>query len=65
MGKVVVLSHKLWQMRYGGVGDIIGREILLDDEKYLRHRRHASRIPVYDQLHPFVGSFGARSGDVG
>jgi putative ABC transport system permease protein len=33
-GKVVVLSHKLWQMRYGGVGDIIGREILLDDEKY-------------------------------
>jgi putative ABC transport system permease protein len=33
-GKVVVLSHKLWQMRYGGVSDIIGREILLDDEKY-------------------------------
>jgi len=34
MNKVVVLSHKLWQMRYGGVGDIIGREILLNDEKY-------------------------------
>jgi predicted permease len=34
MNKVVVLSHKLWQLRYGGVGDIIGREILLDDEKY-------------------------------
>jgi putative ABC transport system permease protein len=32
--KVVVLSHKLWQMRYGGERDIIGREILLDDEKY-------------------------------
>jgi predicted permease len=33
-GKVVVLSHKLWQMRYGGLSDVIGREILLDDEKY-------------------------------
>ncbi len=32
--KVVVLSHKLWQMRYGGERDVIGREILLDDEKY-------------------------------
>jgi len=32
--KVVVLSHKFWQMRYGGERDIIGREILLDDEKY-------------------------------
>jgi len=32
--KVVVLSYKLWQTRYGGVSDIIGREILLNDEKY-------------------------------
>ncbi|HEY7182127.1 MAG TPA: ABC transporter permease [Blastocatellia bacterium] len=32
--KVVVLGYKLWQMRYGGARDIIGREILLDDEKY-------------------------------
>jgi len=33
-GKVVVLSHKLWQTRYGGEEDIIGKEILLDDEKH-------------------------------
>ncbi|HEU0176607.1 MAG TPA: ABC transporter permease [Blastocatellia bacterium] len=32
--KVVVLSYKFWQTRYGGERDIIGREILLDDEKY-------------------------------
>jgi predicted permease len=32
--KVVVLSHNFWQMRYGGDLNVIGREILLDDEKY-------------------------------
>jgi putative ABC transport system permease protein len=32
--KVVVLSHNFWQRRYGGDLNIIGREILLDDEKY-------------------------------
>jgi putative ABC transport system permease protein len=32
--KVAVLSHKFWQTRYGGERDVIGREILLDDEKY-------------------------------
>src|SRR5262245_9168581 len=32
--KVVVLSNNFWQTRYGGDLNIIGREILLDDEKY-------------------------------
>jgi putative ABC transport system permease protein len=32
--KVVVLSHNFWQKRYGGDVNIIGREILLDDEKH-------------------------------
>jgi putative ABC transport system permease protein len=50
MNKVVVLSHKLWQMRYGGVGDIIGREILLDDEKY-------SVIGVMPSEFQFMGSY--------
>jgi len=33
-GKVVVLSNRLWKTRFGGEREIIGREILLNDEKY-------------------------------
>ena len=32
--KVVVLSYKLWQQRYGGDASIIGRELLLSGEKH-------------------------------
>ena len=32
--KVVILNHTLWQQRYGGEQDIIGRQLLLDGEKY-------------------------------
>jgi len=32
--KVVVISYPLWQSRYGGDAGIIGRDILLNDEKY-------------------------------
>lgn len=32
--KVVVLSYRLWQQRYGGEQSIIGRELLLSGEKY-------------------------------
>jgi putative ABC transport system permease protein len=32
--KVVMLSHALWQRRYGGDPDIVNRDILLNDEKY-------------------------------
>ncbi|MEK6323122.1 MAG: ABC transporter permease [Acidobacteriota bacterium] len=32
--KVVALSYRLWQQRYGGEPGIIGREILLNGEKY-------------------------------
>ena len=31
---VVILSHGLWQRRYGGDRGILGRDILLNDEKY-------------------------------
>ena len=29
--RVVVISHGLWQRRFGGASDIIGRKISLDD----------------------------------
>ena len=32
--KVAVLSYQLWQTRYGGVNDIINRDILLNGEKH-------------------------------
>jgi putative ABC transport system permease protein len=32
--KAVLMSHRLWQSRYGGEPSIIGRELLLNDEKY-------------------------------
>src|SRR5947207_2974718 len=31
--RVVILSHRLWQTRFGGARDIIGKDILLNDEK--------------------------------
>lgn len=32
--KVVVLSHSLWQQRYGGERSVVGRELVLNGEKY-------------------------------
>ena len=32
--KVAILSHGLWQRRYGAEANIVGRDILLDGEKY-------------------------------
>ena len=32
--RVVVISHGLWQRRFGGASDIIGRKISLNDEPY-------------------------------
>lgn len=33
-GKVTLLSYDLWQRRYGGDASVVGRDVLLDDEKY-------------------------------
>jgi putative ABC transport system permease protein len=32
--KVVILSHRLWQTRYGADQNIVGRDILINSEKY-------------------------------
>jgi len=31
---VLVISHELWQSRFGGAPDIVGRKVLLDNEAY-------------------------------
>jgi putative ABC transport system permease protein len=33
-GKVAVISYKLWQNRFGGERSIVGKDMLLDGEKY-------------------------------
>jgi putative ABC transport system permease protein len=32
--RVLVISHRLWQSRFGGAADIVGRKVLLDNEAY-------------------------------
>ncbi len=32
--RVAVLGHRLWQRRFGGAGDVLGRRLTFDDEVY-------------------------------
>jgi predicted permease len=33
--RVLLISHRLWQQRFGGAADVIGKSLLLNDEPYL------------------------------
>jgi len=33
--RVVLLSHSFWQRRFGGVADVIGKELMLNDQKFV------------------------------
>jgi predicted permease len=50
--KVVVLSHKFWQMHYGKNPDVVGRHIHLDGQAYLIAGVMPAdfRVPDYAQL---------------
>ena len=39
-----ILSDALWRRRFGGDRAIVGRQITLDDDSYVGHRRHAERL---------------------
>ena len=45
-GKVVLLSHGLWEHKYGADADIVGKTVKLDRAELQRHRRHARIVPV-------------------
>ena len=48
--KVVVLSYRLWQQRYGGVASIIGTDLLLNGEKH-------TVVGVMPARFQFLGSY--------
>jgi predicted permease len=33
--RVVLISHGFWQRRFGGAADVLGKELMLNDEKFL------------------------------
>ena len=43
-GPVAVISHALWQRRYNGADDVIGRSIAIERAAVHDHRRHAARV---------------------
>ena len=56
--RVAVLSHGLWQRRFGRDPGVVGRDILLNGEKYTRDRRHAEELPVHGELRRPLGAGG-------
>ena len=47
--RVVVISHGLWQSRYGGQRDIVGKRIWLEQQRLGGDRRAAGLVPIRDR----------------
>jgi putative ABC transport system permease protein len=59
--KVVVISHRLWQNRFGGTEDIIGRKIKINDERLTV----VGVMPVgFDLEFPLTPSFRSEDNDL-
>jgi hypothetical protein len=43
---VVIVSHGLWQSRFGGKDDVLGRTLMMQGRAMQDHRRHAGRVRV-------------------
>jgi len=43
---VALLSYGLWQRRFSGARDVLGKDIILDNQTYTINRRASTRIPV-------------------
>jgi hypothetical protein len=44
--KAAIISHDLWQRRYGSQESIVGKDIFIDDAKYTGHWRNAIRLSI-------------------
>jgi hypothetical protein len=54
--KVIVLSHALWQERFGSRADVVGTALVLDDESY----EIVGIAPAWDALSGRSGAGVAR-----